>query len=371
MRQGDNAMGFLINTYMLSNRVNESDCGSPGPVLYLYNNNFPSQMYSDFLSQLATTQAKWIGMLADDIYTLYQDKTKPVILSFYIHGFDTSAVDARIGHVWYGSRLYANGLSQGLVVGVSWPSNCDFPSSGRANAEASYALFSAALETIPLVKAALANKYGANAPALTTSIICHSMGNYLMSTTLGDGNVPNYQGAVDTVLMLAPDVDYSIFTQNSPVKAQGEAISQMASGRVVVFWCLNDEVLQADEYAGDWCVLGYRGPQQPISNNTPNVVFTNCINVATYDIGVLYVPADYGSTTIVHSSYRFVPLLVSVEAVLLVLEASQLAAGAAEETLEKYLSTELGAPAVSCPPNQQMLEAYLTPVIRGRTSKAR
>jgi hypothetical protein len=360
-------MGFLINTYMLSNRINESDCGSPGPVLYLYNTNFPSQMYCDFLPQQATDQGTWIGMLADDIYSLYRDKAKPVVLSFYIHGFDTSATDARIGHAWYGSRLYANGLEQGLVVGVSWPSNCDFPSSGRTNAEASYALFSAVLEAITLVKAALTNKYGANAPVLNTSIICHSMGNYLMSTTLGDGNVPNYQGAVDTVLMLAPDVDYSIFTQNSTVKAQGEAISQMANGRVVVFWCLNDEVLEADEYAGDWCVLGYRGPELPISTKTPNVLFVNSIKAATYDNGILYVPADYGSTTIVHSSYRFSPLLVSVEAMILGLPASQLAAGTVEETLKEFLDTELEASPLSCPADQKMLEAYLTPVIRGRS----
>jgi hypothetical protein len=360
-------MSFIIRTYMLSNRVNESDCNPPGPVLYLYNNNFVSQMYCDFTSQEATDQGTWIKMLADDLYTLYRDKTEPVMLSFYIHGFDASATHAHIGHVWYGSRLYANGLSQGLVVGVTWPSNCDFPRTARRHAKASYALFSAVLETIPLVKAALTNKYGSNAPALNTSIICHSMGNYLMSTTLGDGNVPNYQGAVDWVLMLAPDVDYSIFTQNSPVKAQGEAISQMARGRVVVFWSTTDEVLEADEYIGNWCVLGYRGPQQPISDKTPNVIFANCSDTATYDNGVLYVPANYGSAAIVHSSYRFSPLLVALEAALLKLGAPQLAAGAAEETLKKFVSIELEESALSCPADREMLEAYLTPVLRGRS----
>jgi alpha/beta hydrolase family protein DUF900 len=360
-------MASIFNTYMLSNRVNESDCDAPGPVLYLYNNNFFYQVYCDFLPQKATDQGTWIKMLADDIYRLYTDKTRPVALSFYIHGFDTSATDARVGHAWYGSRLYSNGLSQGLVVGVSWPSNCWLPSSGRTNAEASYKLFSAVLETIPLVKAALTNKYGAQAPALNTSIVCHSMGNYLMSTTLGDGNVPNYQGAVDQVLMLAPDVDYSIFTQNSSVKAQGEAISQMAKGYVTVFWCLNDEVLQADEYAGNWCVLGYRGPQQPISTKTPNVSFANCINAATYDTGVLYVPANYGSTTIVHSSYRFVPTLVALEAALLGLEVSQLTSSTVNETLQGLVSTELEGSTLSCPADQKMLEAYLAPVLHGRS----
>lgn len=354
-------MGFQIRTYMLSNRVNQSDCDAPGPVLYLYNINMPSQMYNDIQPQSSTDKGTWIKMLADDLYAIYMDKGKPVSLSFYIHGFDTSATDARIGHVWYGSRLYANGLEQGLVVGVSWPSNCDFPSSGRQNATASYALFSAVLQAIPLVKAALAGKYGNNAPPLHTAIICHSMGNYLMSTTLASGNVPNYTKAVDRVLMLAPDVDYSIFTQNSSVKAQGEAISQMVSDRVVVFWTTNDEVLEADEIAGWWCVLGYRGPKLPISTRTPNVQFANCINYATYNNGVLYVPANYGSTTIVHSSYRFTSLLVNWEATLL-------ANGTVQETLQELLDAEPeeSVAAISCPPSQDRLEAYVTPVIRGR-----
>jgi hypothetical protein len=323
-------------------------------------------MYNDSLSQTSTDKNTWINMLADDLYARYSDKASPVSLSFYIHGFATSAVNARIGHVWYGSRLYANGLEQGLVVGVTWPSNCSLPSTARTYAEGSYDLFSAVLQTIPLVKAALTKKYGSNAPKLTTSIVCHSMGNYLMSTTLGDGKVPNYKGAVDWVLMLAPDVDYSIFTQNSSVKAQGEAISQMANNKVFVYYCINDEVLEADEYAGWWRVLGYRGPMAPISSNTPNVQFANCVNYATYDSGILYVPADYGSTTIVHSSYRFVPSLVTAEV-------SIIGPGSINETLKELIDTEQDAVAlsVSGPPDQKTLEAYLTPVLRGDKPKER
>ncbi|HKP51982.1 MAG TPA: alpha/beta hydrolase [Chloroflexia bacterium] len=351
-------MGFKINTYMLSNRINESDCGSLGPVLYLYNNNASSQMYCDYMPQGSTDKATWIDMLAADLYAIQNNQTKSVSLSFYIHGYGTSARDARVGHVWYGSRLYANGLEHGLVVGVSWPSNCSLPYYGRQNAANSYALFSAVLETIPLVKAALTKKYGSNAPALTTGIVCHSMGNYLMSMTLASGKVPNYKGAVNRVLMLAPDVDYSIFTEGSSVKAQGEAISQMATAYAMVFWCINDEVLEADEYAGDWCVLGYRGPRLPISSKTPNVTFPNCVNYATYDNGILYVPNNYLSMEIVHSTYRFSPLLVSWEA-------SLLAVGTVQEELQELLDAELEESALSCPPNQKMLEAYLTPMLRG------
>jgi hypothetical protein len=196
-----------------------------------------------------------------------------VVLAFYVHGFDTSATDARIAHAYYGSRLSATGLGQSLVVAASWPSNCDLPSSARQYAEQSANLMAAMIEAITLVRKQLDAKYGKSAPQLVTAVITHSMGNYLMSKTLASGKVPNYVGAVDWVLMLAPDVDHAIFTKGSSVENQGKAIYQMANGKVWVFWTWNDEVLEADEYAGDWYVLGYRGPQQPISPATPNVVF--------------------------------------------------------------------------------------------------
>lgn len=303
-------MNFPARTYMLSNRVNQADCAAPGPVLYLSNMNFPSQGYNELFDQQIIDKATWIAQLADDLHRVCTDQQRPVVLAFYVHGFDTSATDARIAHAYYGSRLNATGLDQSVIVAASWPSNCDTPYWGRQYAEQSANLMTAMLEAITLVRKQLNAKYGKSAPQLVTAVITHSMGNYLMSTTLASGNVPNYAGAVDWVLMLAPDVDHAIFTQGSSVENQGRAIYQMANGNVWVFWTWNDEVLEADEYAGDWYVLGYRGPQQPISQATPGVVFIDSGSVANTDNAETYVPYDYGSTAVVHSSYRFITQLV-------------------------------------------------------------
>lgn len=353
-------MSFNIRTYMLSNRVNNADCSPPGPVSYLYNSNFPCQMYSELVPQTTSEKAQWIAMLADDLFALYRDKESPVTLAFYIHGFDVSVNDARIGHAWYGSRLYASGLEQGLVVGATWPSNCTTPYYARQYAEASANLMSAILEVIPLVRAALKAKYGTSAPTLTTAVVCHSMGNYLMSTTLASGKIPGYKNAVDLVLMLAPDVDHAIFTQGSSVLSQGQAIYEMAKGHVVVWWTRNDEVLEADEYAGNWYVLGYRGPQLPISSATPNVDFLDCATTATQAIGSQYVPYEYGSVAMVHSSYRFASQLVLWQALLLRLMR-------ADETLEAALAASRpDTTAAPCEPSRERLDTYLFRNIRKR-----
>lgn len=355
-------MGFLIRTHMLSNRVNNADCSQPGPVSYLSNFNLPSQMYNEMLPQETVDKAKWIAALADDLHTLYRDEKRPVVLAFYIHGFDLSANDARLAHAWYGSRLYATGLDQGLVVGASWPSNCTTPYYGRRYAEASANLMSAILEVIPLVRAALKAKYGAGAPTLVTAVITHSMGNYLMSTTLASGEVPNYQKAVDWALMLAPDVDHAIFTQDSSVSKQGKAIYEMANGNVSVFWTWNDDVLKLDEYAGNWYVLGYRGPQPPVSSAMSKVQFVDSGAVATEAIGSQYVPYEYGSIGMVHSSYRFVSQLVFWQVFLL-------QAGRPHETMEAALAaTRTDTTEAPCEPTRERLDTYLYRSIRKRRS---
>ena len=192
------------------------------------------------------------------------------------------------------------------------------------------------------MKAVLANKYGPDAPELFTAIICHSMGNYLMSMTLVSGNVHNYAGAIDCVLMLAPDVDYSIFTANSQVLDQGLAIYRMANGHVAVFWSWKDQVLQGDEWLGMWCVLGYRGPKLKIDRQVYKVAFYQYTAVEEYSLDE-YLPAIYPTlpiNTYVHSAYRFVPFLLSLEVAFLAGISPGLIAGTVKEKLKGLIDTE-------------------------------
>ena len=354
-------MSFPTHTYMLSNRVNGADCSAPGPVVYLSNMNFPLQGYNELLDQQTLDKTTWIAQLADDLHRVCTDQQQPVVLAFYVHGFDTSATDARIAHAYYGSRLNATGLGQSLVVAASWPSNCDLPSSARQYAEQSANLMAAMIEAITLVRKQLDAKYGKSAPQLVTAVITHSMGNYLMSKTLASGKVPNYVGAVDWVLMLAPDVDHAIFTKGSSVENQGQAIYQMANGKVWVFWTWNDEVLEADEYAGDWYVLGYRGPQQPISPATPSVVFIDSGQVANSGNAEIYVPYDYGPLAVVHSSYRFITQLVFWQIL-------ALRYGKPDEQLARIIAaSQSSAEAHPTAPEREPLEQYIFRNFRRRS----
>lgn len=351
-------------TYMLSNRVDEADCSAPGPVVYLSNLNFPSQEYNELLNQQAFDRATWIAHLADDLYRVCADQQHPVVLAFYIHGFDTSASDARIAHASYGSRLSATGLGQSLIVAASWPSNCDIPYSARQYAKQSANLMTAILEAITLVKDQLNATYGESAPQLKTAVIAHSMGNYLLSTTLASGDVPNYAGAVDWALMLAPDVDHSIFTKGSSVEAQGQAIYQMANGNVWVFWTWNDLVLKGDEYMGDWYVLGYRGPQYPISPSTPDILFIDSGSVANTNHAEMYVPYDYGSLAVVHSSYRFITQLLFWQIL-------ALRYGQPDKELERIINASpSGAEAEVTLPEREPLDQYIFRNFRRRSHLA-
>ncbi len=354
-------MSFPTRTYMLSNRVNEADCTAPGPVVYLSNMNFPSQAYNELLPQHVVDKAAWIAQLADDLVRVCVDPSRPVVLAFYIHGYDTSATDARLAHALYGSRLSTTGLGQSLVVAASWPSNCDTPYWARQYAEQSANLMAAMLDAIPLVRKQLEAKYGKRAPLLVTAVIAHSMGNYLMSTTLASRAVPNYIGAVDWVLMLAPDVDHAIFTRGSAVENQGQAIYQMAGGNVWVFWTWNDDVLKADEYAGNWYVLGYRGPQRPISPATPGVLFIDSGEVAYAGNAESYVPYDYGTLAAVHSSYRFVTQLVFWQIL-------ALRYGKPDEALQRVIDAKtVGADDAVAAPAQMPLDQYIFQNLRRRS----
>lgn len=353
-------MSFPTRTYMLSNRVDQADCTAPGPVVYLSNMNFPAQAYNELFDQQVVDPATWIAQLADDLVRVCADPSRPVVLAFYVHGYDTSATDARLAHALYGSRLSTTGLGQSLVVAASWPSNCETPYGARQNAEQSSNLMAAMLAAIPLVRKQLNAKYGKRAPQLVTAVIAHSMGNYLMSTTLAGNGVPASAGAVDWVLMLAPDVDHAIFTAGSGVESQGKAIYQMASGNVWVFWTWNDLVLQADEYAGQWRVLGYRGPKLPISPAMSRVLFIDSGTVAYFDNAEVYVPYDYGTLAAVHSSYRFVTQLVFWQVL-------ALRYGKPDEALQRVIDASAAAAEAGAAPADMPLDQYIFQHLRRRS----
>jgi Alpha/beta hydrolase of unknown function (DUF900) len=299
-----------IHTYTISNR--NGNRINPD-ILYLSNDNLPAQLYNENAPQSSLTPAIWVSRLAADLFAVCGNRPVVVPLVFHIHGFNTTATEARLGHAQYGAVLAAQGLSPGLVVSVSWPSNTALPKDGRRNAENSYALLQAVLTAFDQVQASLRTQYGDKAPTLRKVVTCHSMGNYLMSSTLASNKVINYSGKLDRVIMLAPDVDERIFTEGSEVLNQGRAIYDMASSHVQVVWSRNDAILEFDQFLGQWYVLGCRGPKSPVASSTPNVNFYDCTNVVAIVNSSRYVPAEYEGPPngITHSACRFIFSLVA------------------------------------------------------------
>jgi hypothetical protein len=254
-----------------------------------------------------------VRQLAADLFAVGGSRPVVVPLIFHVHGYNTTATEARLGHAQYGAILAVQGLSPGLVVSVSWPSNTALPAHGRDNAEGSYVLFQAVLTAFDQVQTSLRTQFGGQAPTLQRVITCHSMGNYLMSTTLASGKVRDYRGKVDRVIMLAPDVDEKIFTEGSSVLKQGQAIYDMASGHVQVVWSRNDPILEFDQFLGQWYVLGCRGPKLPVAASTPRVIFYDCTSVNGTVNSSRYVPAEYEGPPngITHSACRFISNLVA------------------------------------------------------------
>jgi len=120
-------------------------------------------------------------------------------------------------------------------------------------------------------------------------------------------------------------------------------------------------VLEADEYAGDWYVLGYRGPQQPISPATPNVVFIDSGDVANSGNAEIYVPYDYGVLAVVHSSYRFITQLVFWQIL-------ALRYGKPDEQLERIIAANLpSAEAHATTPEREPLDQYIFRNFRRRS----
>lgn len=302
-------MALQIHTYTLSNRDGSKVSAD---ITYLSTTNRPGQLYNEYGPQQSLAKQDWIAQLAIDIFAISGGKPVPVALIFHIHGFNTTADDARLGHMQYGAVLAAQGVTPGLVVSASWPGDTATPRGARQNAEKSYALFQEILNSFASVQAALQTRYKENAPRLWKVITCHSMGNYVMSTTLGSGKIHDYRRKVDRVVMLAPDVDRAIFTDKSEVLNQGQAIYDMASGNVQVLWSSTDAILEADEWLGMWYVLGYRGPLPPLAATTRNVSAYDCSRIASLTFSSKYVPAEYEGPPngITHSACRFVSSLI-------------------------------------------------------------
>jgi len=240
-------------------------------------------------------------------------------LGLYVHGLGNTFSDALAETATYGCNLATQAAYPGLVIGFSWPSYglldsaAYYGTSGppipplvpqRSGSIRDNVLGSR--ESFVALLAMLQNDVIAGAdPAVELSLMTHSEGNYMLMTGMAAvTDAPE----VAHCLMLAADVS-AVSLQSGE---QGESIAKIC-GDVTVYFSGADEELSSSNYEffqyhrQDYPTrLGIVGPYGhfPAPNALPaNVVGLDCSRVTVY-------PA-VDSILDVHSSYRFVPIILT------------------------------------------------------------
>jgi len=242
-------------------------------------------------------------------------------LGLYIHGLGNTFSDALAETATYGCDLATDGAYPGLVIGFSWPSYGLLDSAGfygsadtgppippltpqlsgsiRDNVLGSRESFAALLTMLQDDVIAGAN------PAVELSLMTHSEGNYMLMTGMAAvTDAPE----VAHCLMLAADIS-AVSLQSGE---QGENVAKIC-GDVTVYFSGADEELSSSNYEffqyhrQDYPTrLGIVGPYPhfPAPTELPaNVIGLDCSRVTVY-------PA-VDSILDVHSSYRFVPIILA------------------------------------------------------------
>lgn len=288
------------NSYLISNRSSSDPDGTIGPVTFQTAPNHMDRRYKSGPFSAKPADA-FIHALTSD---LAAEQGSVFDVAFYVHGFGTSEFYGRTGFEQYGLALTGVGFDRGILVGVSWPSNTWTYGGAQTNASNSTALVSACGVVLSRLRSSLPHPVRA-------TFLCHSMGNYLLSTTLAGGaSLPQ----LDSLFMLAADVDYDLWNPNGGSYPQGQAI-QRAAKHVYVFYTTNDTVLRESGIINDETRLGYSGAKT-VSQIPPNVSQFDYSAQGNYDTCKDFVPYSYytsaaGGGSLVHSSSKFDPDVVN------------------------------------------------------------
>ncbi len=293
-------------TYLISNRDPSDPNNYIGPVTYQTAPNNNQRPYLSTPFKVVPGDA-WNHALAADLETRYAGSSDVWDIAFYIHGYATSERYAQLGLESYGLLLSSVGFDRGILVGVSWPSSTWTYGGAQTNAAASKALLSACGQVVTRLRANIGRR------PVRATIFCHSMGNYLLSMSLVNGaTLPS----IDSIFLLAADVDYALWDRTSTSYPQGVAVAK-AAGHAYVLYTPNDRVL-GDSGWVNWAYrLGYYGAKSAaqLPKNVSQLDYSAWGN-DPYCLD--YVPYSYyntlaGTGALVHSSSKFVPDLISFQ----------------------------------------------------------
>lgn len=174
--------------------------------------------------------------------------------NIFVHGFDTTWTSAVQRYGAIVNNLFSGPQSLGLCILFTWPSKGSVAGylPDRSEARQSADDFADVLSSLydwMASKQVQAADNPANACKAATSIIAHSMGNYVvenaMNVTWTRKNRPLLMSLINQLVMVAADVDNDLFRAGDAVEqGDGEGIANL-SYRVTAMYSGRDSVLGA------------------------------------------------------------------------------------------------------------------------------
>jgi len=173
-------------------------------------------------------------------------------VNIFVHGFDNSWSSAAQRYGKIASNLFSGPNSMGECILFTWPSKGSVAEylPDRSEARQSADDFAEVLSDLydwMSAKQAMAAKNPADACKATTSLIAHSMGNYVLEDAMNvvwtRKNRPLLMSLMNQVVMVAADVDNDIFSSGDAVThGDGEGIANLWY-RVTALYTGRDSVL--------------------------------------------------------------------------------------------------------------------------------
>lgn len=208
--------------------------------------NWTSTTAADFRKQLIQAAAQFPLLAPGD-----NENQKHV--TFFIHGYNTGWDDAARRYQTIVSNMFDGPDSLGICVSFDWPSYGNILGylPDRDHAKACAGDLTVVLGEIYdwlLVMQKAAATDPSDACRAKVSVIAHSMGNYLLQkaakATWTRKNQPLLASLMNQVLMVAADVDNTLFDPGSPDAADGDALANL-SYRITALYSGRDAVLGA------------------------------------------------------------------------------------------------------------------------------
>src|SRR5882762_6751960 len=248
---------MVMPTYwMISNRtVETSGFGSDqGPLSYWVSDQGPLTTFKNWKKRSADDFKKLLVAAANRFPALdHAENENQSHVSFFVHGYNNGWKDAAQRYEKLCADLYHGDGGLGLCISFDWPS-CGsvlgyLPDRGRARECANnLADVLSQLYDWLITKQDAAVDDVKDACKAKVSMICHSMGNYVLQKAMVAAwtrkNQPLLVSLINQLVMVAADVDNDLFESDASDGTDGDAIANLTY-RVTAFYSGRDAVLGA------------------------------------------------------------------------------------------------------------------------------